>query len=203
MPLSSHSSPMNTNVLCQHYLQQLYHQAAVHGLHKRQNKSISETYGEILYPSVAKLLTKMQLTDTDVFADLGSGLGKLVLQAFLTTSVKAAVGIEIIPELHQRALNAAYKVQQDLPAFYAEGREVTFLQGSFLEVSLVKASVILIGSPCFSPKLLASVGTIINRLPRIRLLMSLRPMVNLRRLAFKETLRIEGSWDTSLCYLYR
>lgn len=44
------------------------------------------------------------LKSTDVFCDLGSGVGKLVLQVFLTTNVKRAIGVELGATRHEKAL---------------------------------------------------------------------------------------------------
>jgi hypothetical protein len=44
-----------------------------------------EQYGEIPYDSAAHLLDDLQLSRQDVFYDLGSGVGKLVLQVYMTT----------------------------------------------------------------------------------------------------------------------
>src|SRR5262245_5708685 len=92
---------INPNRVCQQYLNILYHNIYGHRLNHRQNKSISETYGEILYPSIDKLLTELSLTEQDVFLDFGSGLGKVVIQVFLRSEVKESCGIEIIPELYE------------------------------------------------------------------------------------------------------
>lgn len=163
---------------------------------------IELTYGEILYPSMEKLLSKISLSEEDIFIDLGSGLGKLVLQVFLCTRVKEACGIEIIPTLHKQALLAAERVERELPAFYCNDRRLYFLQGSFLELPLERASIVLIGSPCFSPTMLDTLAQIISNIPRIHTVLTLRPLPLLEGFIFKEAVRVETSWDTALCYLY-
>lgn len=191
---------MTNALLCQQYLDLVYHDLSVEHTHPKNN--ISETYGEILFPSIYLLLSTLTLSDQDVFFDLGSGLGKAVLQIFLQSEVKEAYGIEIIPELHQQALIAAQRVQQDLPNFYMDERKLTFLLGSFLEIPLINASVVLIGSPCFSPDMLCQLGEIINNTASIHSVLSLRPLPSLTRLSFKKVVRVQCSWDTALCYIY-
>lgn len=192
----------NINTLCQQYLRILYKNVHAHELSDSRIRNVSETYGEILYSSVETLLSAISISEQDVLFDLGSGLGKLVIQVFLTSVVKEACGIEIIPELHQQSLNAAQRVQHDLPDFYAGQRKLTFLSGSFLDISLAKASILIIGSPCFSQRILYPLGEIINHTPGIHTVMSLRPIPNLKRLSFRKVLRLECSWDTCLCYIY-
>ena len=196
-------SSIDTDMLCQHYLNILYHNISGHKVNERQNKNIPETYGEILYASVDKLLAELSLSDQDIFVDLGSGLGKVVIQTFLNSAVKESHGIEIIPELHQESLIAAQKVQNDLPDFFEGERRLTFLKGSFLGIPLDMASVVLIGSPCFSPQILEQLGEIINNVPSIHTVLTLRPISTLKRLSFTKVIRVECSWDTALCYVYK
>lgn len=184
--------------LCQQYLNILYCDAHPH--YKKQ--SLAEQQGEILYPSVNKLLSMAELSGQDVFADLGSGIGKLVTQAFLLSPVKEALGIEIVSELHQQAALTAQCLQEELPDFFVDDRKLTFLHGSFLELSIARATVVLICSTCFDQPLLQALGEIINATPGIRMVFSLRPISTLQRLVFKKTVRVECSWDSALCYVY-
>lgn len=192
----------DNNILCQQYLNLVYHKMRGHSVNNSSKKNISETYGEILYASVDALFSEIILSEQDIFIDLGSGLGKVVLQVFLKSTVRESCGIEIVPELHRQALIAAQKVQNDLPGFYTGDRKITFLLGNFLEITLSKATIVLAGSPCFSPKMLHKLGKIIDNSPSIHSVFSLRPIYTLKRLPFKKAVRIECSWDTALCYIY-
>jgi hypothetical protein len=192
----------NKDNVCQRYLQTVYEYAHIRSEESIKQNNIPETDGEILFPSVNKLLEIMALKADDSFIDLGSGAGKVVAQVFLQSGVKEAYGIELLPALYQQAVVAAEKIQQDLSAFYQEGRKLTFLQGDFLEMPLPQATVVLICSTCFSQPMLESLGYIINGMPSVRLILTLRPISTLNRLRFKKTVRIECSWDSALCYIY-
>jgi hypothetical protein len=168
-----------------------------------KQKNISETYGEILYESISKLINHLSISEQDVFFDLGSGLGKVAIQFFLNSAVKESHGIEIIPELHYQALNAAKKTKQDLPDFFNHDRKLNFLSGNFLDCSFNKASVVLLGSPCFSQKILNQLGEKFNMASTIHTVLSLRPINTLKRLSFKKAIRVECSWDSALCYIYQ
>jgi len=63
------------------------------------------TYGEITPAGVRALTTRTSLGEGDVFADLGSGLGRCTLQVFLETRVARAVGIELDLERHTAAVS--------------------------------------------------------------------------------------------------
>ncbi|BCA95671.1 hypothetical protein TUM19329_20320 [Legionella antarctica] len=186
--------------LCQQYLAILYHDV------QRRNdlviNNICETYGEILYPSVDKILSVIQPSDSDVFVDYGSGLGKMVIQFFLKSRVKEAYGIEISPDLYQHSFNAAQRLRHELPGFYQCGRKLTFFLGDFLEVHLETATIAMVTSTCFTQSLLNQLGKIIEHTPSIHTVLSLRPISILERLTFKKTIRLECSWDTELCYVY-
>lgn len=185
--------------LCQQYLNILYNDVKSNSVWRQE---ISETYGEILYPSVSKLLSAISPCEHDVFYDLGSGLGKLALQVFLQTNIKKVVGIEILPELHQQAELARQKVENDIP-FLFDGREFEFKLGSFFEIPLTDATMVLIGSPCYTMQMFHQLADIIDRSESIRTVISMRPLLSMNRLKFKRTVRIEGSWDSALCYVYR
>jgi hypothetical protein len=188
------------NKLCQQYLEIVYFDIAK--LHSKTNKRITETQGEILYSGIDKLLSIINLTEQDVFVDLGSGNGKIVLQVFLRSIVAEAIGIEILPNLHQQALLATEKIKIELPGFFVDNRKVNFILGSFFEESFSAATVILINAVCFSQDMLCSLGDKINLMPGVRLVASLRPIPTLKRLAFKKAIRIACSWDMVMCYLY-
>lgn len=192
----------DTDTLCQYYITILYDGVQRSKADNLANNPIYETYGEVLYPSVDKLLRAITLTEKDIFIDLGSGMGKIVIQFFLKSMVKAAYGIELKPDLHQLALNAAARLQCDLPEFYIGGRQLTFLSGSFLETPFTTATVALINPACFPQSLLNKLGTILEDTPSIHTVLSLRPISTLRRLVFMKVIRIECSWDSALCYVY-
>lgn len=68
------------------------------------------TYGEFPLASLYAILERLQLGPDDVFLDLGSGCGRLVLGvALLFPHLKASLGLEVVPELHALALDAQSK----------------------------------------------------------------------------------------------
>ncbi len=191
------------DALCQHYLTILYSdEPPKQGTVTLSQNLIGETYGEILYPSINKLISSITLTEQDVFVDLGSGKGQVVIQLFLNSLVKEAYGIELLPKLHDSALAAAKRLRSELPDFFHETRKIHFLSGSFLDISFATATVAFINSTCFTQSLVNELGLIIENTPSIHTVLSLRPMGTLKRLVFKTAIRIECSWDSALCYIY-
>ena len=69
----------DADTLCQHYLTLLYADEP-----PKQDTipqaSVTETYGEILCPSVNKLISLISLTEQDIFVDLGSSVIKRLIK---------------------------------------------------------------------------------------------------------------------------
>lgn len=190
---------VDIDTLCYHYLNTLY--PTTYNT-SRSDKDICSTYGEILLPSIDKLLRIISCSNEDVFVDYGSGLGKIVLHVFLKTVVKAAYGIELSPELHKHAVNAAKKLHYDLPDLYDGERQLEFFLGDFLERPISNATIAIINATCFTQPLLNKLGKVLENTSSLHTVLSTRPINTLQRLAFKKSVRIECSWDTALCYIY-
>jgi hypothetical protein len=194
---------MKPNILCKHYMDIVYAEVQkIFSGAKNTVQAVTQAQGEILYQGVGKLLTKIDLTEADVFFDLGSGVGKIVLQVFLQTQVKAAIGIELAPELHKKSLAAAQRIGQDLPALFSVNRKLNFVLGDFLTTSFAEATVLLLNSTCYSQEMLLRLGEIINDCPHIRYVLTLRTILNLEKLTLSKIVRVQCSWDTALCFIY-
>ena len=68
--------------------------------------SSAATYGEITTLGFAQLAHRLKLGPDDVFADLGSGTGKTVLQAASEFGASRAWGVELSPSRHASAMMA-------------------------------------------------------------------------------------------------
>lgn len=199
---------LKSELLCEHYLQLVYQQIKAEQQIKNKfiettdKKNISEKSGEILYPSVKKLLSIINLSAEDVFVDLGSGAGKLALQVFLNTSVHEVVGVEVVPAFHEQAMQAVRIICDDLSQIDGNERKLTFLAGDFFLLPLPAVSVVFINSVCFTQDMLIALCKMINAMPAVRLVLTLRPLQHLRDLIFKKAVKVECSWDSALCYIY-
>lgn len=190
------------NCLCQHYLHIVYQELKKENPSSVHARVLSESYGEILYASVHKLLTFVVLSEQDIFADLGSGAGKVAAQVFLSSPVREAIGIEIRPEFHKQAILASERIYRELACFYEGDRKLTYLLGSFFECSFSNATVVFLNSTCYTQTMLDALGDLIEAQSSIRAVYSLRPLNTLQRLSIKKAIRIECSWDSALCYFY-
>jgi len=168
----------------------------MHILSKTTN--MAETQGDLLAPSLSKLLMLVPLNNADVFVDLGSAAGEVATQVFLQTPAKEVIGIEIIPHLHDQALQCAQHID---PAYYSNQRRLTFILGDFLTIPFSQATVIWISSICFNQQLLFKLNTRFKTLQSLHTLFTLRPLPD-PPLPFRKTIRVECSWDSALCYVY-
>lgn len=69
-----------------------------------------EVYGETSFDLVCQMIDQIKITPEDVFIDLGSGVGQVVLQMAATLPLKTCFGIE----------------RADVPSRYAIGMDTTF-----------------------------------------------------------------------------
>jgi SAM-dependent methyltransferase len=114
----------------------------------RQSKG-SPIYGEINHQALNKLIDYLALTENDVFYDLGSGVGKVVLHVAMCSPVKKAVGVELSLARFHDARNALTRALDFMPELK---KRVDFVHDDLQNVDLKKASVIYSCSTAFSQK---------------------------------------------------
>lgn len=165
------------------------------------SKDICYVYGELLYPSVVKMINKLKLDKDDVVLDLGSGLGKFTLQVFLRSNIEKIIGIEATEPLYKQSIEKIEKAKHDLPFFW-ENRTLTLIDSNFLEQDWNVANIVYTCSTCFTQELLEKMGDKMNETPSIEHALSLRPISTLTRLKLKDVFSIECSWDSALCFWY-
>lgn len=165
-------------------------------------ENVSQTYGELLYPSVKKMFNEFKPKESDVFLDLGSGLGKCALQAFMQTPVKKVIGIEASEGLFSQSKVAAEKLKNDFPFFWNDNRQLDLRCANFLTADWQDTTVVYTCSTCFTQNLLAEIGRKINRHTSVQQVLSLRPLPTLERLKLTNVFSVECSWDSSLCFHY-
>ncbi len=186
---------MDHHSLCEAYLNDVFKTLAY------SCEDPSETSGEILPPSITKLLQVLALTPNDIVVDLGSGTGKLAAQIFLESAASEVWGIELRKELHDIALIANQRMQRELSEFYKNNRQLHFFCGNFLEQNINRITVAIINSVCISQQTVLELEEKLNGIPSLRYVLTTRPMVTLN-MPFLKAIRIECSWDTALCYVY-
>lgn len=104
--------PRASNGLLKHILQQAYNQAVTDPDKLNQYEPFSpEVYGETSFEFVAQMVQKVGDRKDEVFIDLGSGVGQVVLQVAASISAKLCVGIEKaeVPASYAQSMSDAFK----------------------------------------------------------------------------------------------
>uniref|UniRef100_A0A8C0CWU5 Histone-lysine N-methyltransferase, H3 lysine-79 specific n=1 Tax=Balaenoptera musculus TaxID=9771 RepID=A0A8C0CWU5_BALMU len=97
--------------LLRHILQQVYNHSVTDPEKLNNYEPFSpEVYGETSFDLVAQMIDEIKMTEDDLFVDLGSGVGQVVLQVAAATNCKHHYGVE----------------KADIPAKYAETMDREF-----------------------------------------------------------------------------
>ncbi|KAH8672621.1 histone methylation protein DOT1-domain-containing protein, partial [Tricladium varicosporioides] len=140
-------------------LQQVYDRAVspnVDNLRKYENGT-DNVYGELLPPLVSRMLKEVDLRSDQVFVDLGSGVGNVVLQAALQFGSESW-GCEMM----ENACDLAEKQEKEFKArcrlWGVQPGKVRLRRGDFLENDSIKkiiqtADVILVNNQAFTSEL--------------------------------------------------
>ncbi|PIY68950.1 hypothetical protein COY90_03195 [Candidatus Roizmanbacteria bacterium CG_4_10_14_0_8_um_filter_39_9] len=107
-------------------------------------------YGEITYRGFLRMLAMARPKKNEVFYDLGSGTGKVVILAAMLANFSKVVGVEIFQELldaSQKVLDH-YKELSGLNNSFSQS--VVFIHGNFNDVDFSEADVIFMNATAWS-----------------------------------------------------
>lgn len=109
------------------------------------------TYGELLADAASTLFRWFAPTRDDVFVDLGSGSGRLPIQALCETDVGRAIGVELSVGRHAAARRAQELVAAavDFPDRTELARRLVFLNEDLCRTNLAEATLIWMSSTAF------------------------------------------------------
>jgi len=129
------------------------------------------TYGEVTPLGARQLFHQMGMRNRrDIaFFDLGSGAGKLVVQARLELMLTHARGIELAKSRHDAALRALAKVRQ----IEAETL-VELMEGDLFGMDLSGATHVYVSSLCFDPGAMKRLGEKLQEASNLKCVASLR-----------------------------
>jgi hypothetical protein len=140
------------------------------------------TYGEVTSVGARQLFQQMGMeTEREsnkeiVFFDLGSGAGKLVVQAHLElANLSKAFGIELSPSRHECALNAWGKVQREETVEREQSKSVVkWMVGDLFQADLSEATHIYVSSLCFTSEMIRKLELkLLRGAPKLRCVASL------------------------------
>ncbi len=160
----------------------------------------SSLYGELSASGAEELFEYLQLTPQDVLYDLGSGFGKFILQAALSTPASKVRGIELLPLRHAAGQRALQRAQ-------SEGlihTDCSLYCGDFMAESIEDATVIYTCSIGFPSALMDSIGDRVAALAPETKLVTVEPLEPDSRFDLVDTFGLEMTWDPKVpVYVYQ
>lgn len=166
-----------------------------------ESHGCASTYGEITFEGVETLLKLLKLKDTDVFYDLGCGVGKMVVQVYLDSPVKKSAGIELSGERTESALKIQQQLQLDNKI--QAGRTLAFYKESFLDADLSDGTVIYLASTCFSDDIMKKVTEKLATLKKGLRVATLKQLAPHEKFAVIDQFILPMTWsDSTPVYLY-
>jgi len=137
-------------------------------------EDLEHTYGAITPKGVRALIERLDIDSSDVFTDLGSGVGNVVLQFYCQTPVKRARGIEL---LHGRHLEAVKHIE-DFKSKYgtASDREMLLVNGDLRKVDYSDSTIVFTSSTLFGWGLLDDLRDKCESIPRLKYLITQEPV---------------------------
>ena len=115
------------------------------------NGNLASTYGELTPLGVQRLLNCLQFNENDVFYDLGSGVGKVVLQVAMAVSIQKCVGVELVAS---RCRSSKAVLRTARAQGLVKAKSIGFRCESFLDANISDATVVYMCSTCYSTNLM-------------------------------------------------
>lgn len=156
-------------------------------------KGLALTYGELTPVGVSRMLDYLQMNRQDVFYDLGSGVGRAVLQVSMTASIRKSAGIEIVEARNKAAKRVLSATRKQA---WIKSRAVVFRQESLLETDLKDVTVVYVASTCFSGNFMTKIARKLINLQKAITLVSLREFERKHRgFDHVKTLTLPCTWS--------
>lgn len=154
LPVKRYTLP--TREMLRHIVQQVYNYAVSEPGKLNQYEPFSpEVYGETSFELVCQMIDEINITQDDVFIDLGSGVGQVVLQVAALTKAKVCIGIEKADVPSRYAENMDQKFRIWMKWFGKRYGEYQLLKGDFLcdehREKIMSSSVVFVNNFAFGP----------------------------------------------------
>lgn len=159
------------------------------------------TYGECTPDGGRAIFAAIGLHDAakgSVFADLGSGVGKLAVQAYLECPIERAIAIELSETRHVRALRAwaLLVASGDVLGELGKSREgLCFRCEDLLDTNLEHVTHAFVSNLCFDEAADDALAIQLSRSPSIRRFATLRPLPDGQRFELAAKVKARMSWN--------
>jgi len=151
----------------------------------------SPVYGEINLQALNILLDYLKLKEKDIFFDLGSGVGKVIMQTALRTPVGRALGVELSSARFEEAIVALKRATTFEPHIT---KRLKFINADLMTTDLSKATVIYTCSTAFSQAFMNKLTGRLAELTHPYRLVSLQELPETSAFKLLDTLKLDMSW---------
>lgn len=162
------------------------------------------TYGEIDPTSVDIIINKLKIDNNDIFYDLGSGSGKVVMQFYTNTNIKKAIGIELQTNRHDISIKAFNKLKTNYKNLLDPNRELIYYNQNMYNSNIDDATIVFMCSTCYGTDLLDIVYDKLKNNKKLKYIISLKSYDRYKDiLPQKMSFKMKTSWnETSPCNIY-
>ncbi|KGP62338.1 methyltransferase [Legionella norrlandica] len=168
----------------------------------RENKdAIDYVYGEIEFLPFIALLSLTHIDSNTVFYDLGSGTGKAVIACGMVYPVRKSVGIELFPELHQKACEQLKKLAT-IEGYIEQSRKISFILGDFLTVDLSEATLLFINSTTLFGPTWEKLSARLDELPHLKTVITTSKALLPGHFKLISRTRVQMSWGVVFAFIH-
>lgn len=159
------------------------------------------TYGECTPDGGRAIFAAIGLYDAakgSVFADLGSGVGKLAVQAYLECPIERAIAIELSETRHLRALRAwaLLVASDDVLGELDKSRDgLCFQCDDALDANLEHVTHAFVSNLCFDQAADEALAVQLSRSRSIRRFATLRPLLDCQGFELVAQIKARMSWN--------
>lgn len=156
----------------------------------KRSKS-SSLYGEITPSAAKQLFGYLELKPRDVFYDLGSGVGKVVMQAALSTKARKVVGVELARSRYKLAEQVR---KQAVKEGLIRADKAEFRCEDLMKTDLSDATFIYTCSTAFPPAFMRRLTRHLATLRKDLIFISLQDVDDTPFFEHIDTLRLDMTW---------
>ena len=184
----------------------LYRQVDGFDIPRSEEKDVAKSggdplYGELTPGGAATMIQKLELGPRDVFYDLGSGSGKVVLQVAMTLPVKRCVGYELS---ETRCRQARSRLLAARKKGLVQAKRCAFYPRDLMSAPMDDATVIYTCSTAFSNRFMRRLMQRLLHLPAPVTLATLRDLDDHKRFELVDCHTVATNWERrSPLFVYR
>ncbi|XP_026808379.1 histone-lysine N-methyltransferase, H3 lysine-79 specific [Rhopalosiphum maidis] len=154
--LQKFSKKASKNLL-RHIIQQVYNVSVTDPDKLNQYEPFSpEVYGETSFDLICQMIDLINITEDDIFIDLGSGVGQIVLQMAAATQCKICWGVEKadVPSSYSKFMHLNF--QKWMSWYGKECGQYQLVKGDFLSEEhrekITNATIVFVNNYAFGPQ---------------------------------------------------